>query len=292
MLIISVCLAVLASCANGTSSVLQRKAAREMPGGDRVGIPELWRLLHRPVWVLGVVMILVGFLLQAGALGTGPIALVQPLLIFELPFALMLSGRAFHARLHWHEWAAIVGMCVGLALMLAALNPAGGDPLRATAARWTLGVTVTLLVAAVLVALGTGRQGSQRAVLFGVATGIVFGFTAALVAVIAEQLPRGASEVLNSWQIYGLVVCGPLGFLLLQNALRAGRLVASQPALTLTNPLAGSAWGIWVFGEQVRSGGWLAAELVGALIVIGFTVLLANSPLLHDDSEPERRRAG
>ena len=84
-MVLSVSLAVLAAWANAAASVLQRKADREEPD-DRTGLAMLWDLAHKPAWIAGIAAVIVGFLLQAGALATGPIALVQPILVLELGF--------------------------------------------------------------------------------------------------------------------------------------------------------------------------------------------------------------
>jgi hypothetical protein len=47
----------------------------------------------------------------------------------------------------------------------------------------------------------------------------------------------GLGGVFTAWQTYLLIVLGPLFFFLLQKTMQAGRLVASQPALTLANPI-------------------------------------------------------
>ena len=62
-------LAVLAACANATSSVLQRKAGRKVPQGENLSPRLIWSLLHEPVWFGGILAVTIGFLLQAAALG-------------------------------------------------------------------------------------------------------------------------------------------------------------------------------------------------------------------------------
>ncbi|WP_239155626.1 hypothetical protein [Amycolatopsis sp. FDAARGOS 1241] len=111
--------------------------------------------------------------------------------------------------------------------------------------------------------------------------GVWFGFTAALVAAMTAAFNEGIGEAVRTWQTWALLVVGPTGFLLLQNALRAGRLVASQPGFTLANPLASIGWGVAVFGEQVRDGVWILAQAGGAALVAAGTLLLVRSPLLH-----------
>ena len=91
---------------------------------------------------------------------------------------------------------------------------------------------------------------------------------------------RGFGAVIGSWQAWAALVAAGAAFVLLQNALRAGHLVASQPGITLANPLVAAAWGILVFHEQVRTGWWLFGAALGAVALAGGAVLLSRSPLL------------
>ncbi len=70
----------------------------------------------------------------------------------------------------------------------------------------------------------TGRrlQGQQRAALFGVAAGVTFGLTAALMKSMTGQLSRGHGHPFVSWRIYTMAVVGISGVFLAQNALQAG----------------------------------------------------------------------
>src|SRR5690242_15292129 len=62
-------LAVLAACANATSSVLQRKANRRPPRRENMSLRLIWSLAHEPVWFGGILAVTAGFLPQAAALG-------------------------------------------------------------------------------------------------------------------------------------------------------------------------------------------------------------------------------
>ncbi|HKS53010.1 MAG TPA: DMT family transporter [Pseudonocardiaceae bacterium] len=288
---LSLALAVLAALGNATASVLQRKADRDEPEGQSTGLILLWRLAHRPAWLGGIAALIVAFLLQAAALTTGPIALVQPILVLELVFTLLLASMVFHSRLHAREWTAITGMTAGLASMLYALQPGGGSPTRASTVAWVSGIGASLAVAGLFVVLGYREQGIPRAAYLGLATGIGFGFIAALVAGIgAIYGASGIGGLLRAPQTYLVIVLGPVFFFLLQKSLQAGRLVASQPALTLANPLVSVAFGFAVFNEHLRAGAWLILALFGAGLIIACTVLLARSPLLHSSGSNESPR--
>jgi drug/metabolite transporter (DMT)-like permease len=286
--VLSLVLAVLAALGNAAASVLQRKADRKEPEGQATGLTLLWHLVHRPAWLGGIAALIAAFLLQAAALATGAIAVVQPILVLELAFTLMLASMVFRSRLHAREWTAIAGMTVGLASMLYALQPSGGNPARASTAGWATGIAVSLAVAGLFVAIGYRVHGIHRATYLGLATGIGFGFIAALVAGIgAAYGESGIGGVLSAPQTYLVIVLGPAFFYLLQKTLQAGLLVASQPALTLANPLVSVAFGIAVFNEHFRTGTWLILALFGAALIVACTVLLAHSPLLHGSEHTE-----
>lgn len=53
-------LALLAACANATSSVLQRKAGRRVPKGKNLSPKLIQSLLHEPVWFGGTLAVTVG----------------------------------------------------------------------------------------------------------------------------------------------------------------------------------------------------------------------------------------
>jgi len=111
--LLSVTLAMAAALANARSSVLQRKVAREQAEASSAGLAMMWDLAHKPGWWAGIATIIVGFGLQAGALATGPLALVQPVLVVEVAFTLLLAAAVFHTRVHRRLWAAVVGMTAG-----------------------------------------------------------------------------------------------------------------------------------------------------------------------------------
>jgi drug/metabolite transporter (DMT)-like permease len=282
-------LALLAACANATSSVLQRKANLEVPRSENLSLRLIWSLMHEPVWFGGILAIIAGFLLQASALASGQLATVEPILVAELPFTLILAARVFRQHMGLSEWWPTLVMTAGLGGLLYFLSPSSGRPGQDRWYVWVVGGTANLLVIAILVALGRRGQNSCRAALLGVAAGACFGLTAALIKATTETLAHGFIALLTGWQVYAMVAAGTLGMFLTQSALNAGRLVAAQPGLTLTDPVVSVLWGVLAFGEKVRDG-WHAiiAGVCGIIIGVG-VVALARSPLLSgspEDREP------
>jgi drug/metabolite transporter (DMT)-like permease len=286
---LSYILAVLAACANATSSVLQRKANRKVPRRQNLSWRLIRSLLHEPVWFGGIAAITVGFLLQATALGEGQLSMVEPILVLELPLTLILASRVFGQRMRRREWASAAAMTAGLGALLFLLQPSAGRSASVRWYVWLTGIGVNLALVAVLVALARRAPaqrsgGAYRAGLLGLAAGSAFGLTAALMKGMTTTFAGGIGNLLTSWQIYGMIAAGAIGMFLVQSAMNAGKLLAAQPGLTLADPVLSVLWGVLAFHETVRGGVFIVPEVISMAIIAAAVIALARSPLLSDAS--------
>jgi drug/metabolite transporter (DMT)-like permease len=283
----AILLAVAASFCTATASVCQRIGAQKV---QTAGFDTrlLFRLARRPVWLAGIATMILGFLLQLTALHFAPLALVQPILALELlivfGYMAVLGGRRVQMR--GRDWAAAVSMSAGIGLFLGVAAPSGGR-LHASGVSWLQAGLVTLGVVIVALALAAGqgrRPGasrSRRAAVLGVATGISWGFLAAVIKELSSHLGDGVDGVLSSWSLYVLIVAGAATMLLASHALAAGPLAASQPGFTVLDPLSASLLGVFLFGEHVRTGLLdLVAEAVALGLVVAGASVLSHSCLV------------
>ena len=74
---------------------------------------------------------------------------------------------------------------------------------------------------------------------------------------------------------------------LASNAFQAGSLAASQPGLTIVDPLVASALGVVLFGERMdlHPLAFLGETLALTMVIVS-VVLLSRSPLVQDDPRP------
>jgi drug/metabolite transporter (DMT)-like permease len=287
---LSYVLAVLAAFGNATSSVLQRKANREVPRNQNLSWRLIWSLLHQPVWFGGILAICIGFLLQATALGSGQLATVEPILVLELPLTLILAARIFGQGMHRREWGSAAAMTISLGALLFLLSPSAGRNGHVHWYGWAFGIGVNLALVGILVLFGRrksarGEDSAYRAALLGVAAGSAFGLTAALMKGMTKTLSGGIVTLFTHWEVYGMVAAGLLGMFLIQSALNAGGLIAAQPGLTLADPVISVLWGVFAFHEQVRGGWFIIPEVAAAALLAAAVVTLARSPLLADAAE-------
>ncbi|MFF2134050.1 DMT family transporter [Streptomyces olivochromogenes] len=295
-LVFSVVFAVLAAVSNATATVLQRRAAQDVPLSKGFHARLLIELLHRPVWLGGMAAVMAAACFQALALVNGALSVVQPIFVLELPFALLIGGLVLRRRVTRRGWIAVVCIAVGLGTVLAAAAPSVGID-RPTTGGWILAIVccVGVIVAAVGVALRR-PAGRARAACFGAAAAIGYALTAALIKDATHAWETGGvTGFFLAWQTYAFAAAGVCALFLLQNAVQSGPLVASQPALTLGDALVSLVLGVTLYAERVRTGWWLIPETVGAALILYGAIQLARIPLtqvlITQPAAPDRTRA-
>jgi drug/metabolite transporter (DMT)-like permease len=288
----AVLLAIAASFCTATASLAQRQGAKSVQTTGGFDVRLLLRLARQPVWLLGIVSMISGFVFQLTALRYGPLALVQPILSLELLLVfgfLAIAGRR-RTRIKPRDWLGAAAMSAGVAVFLRLASASGGR-LQAAGSSWLLAGLVTLgvVLAAVAVAFGMGnRPGaspSRRAAILGSATGIAWGFVAAVIKELSSHLGGGLAAVFSTWSLYVLLVVGAATMLLASHALAAGPLAASQPGFTILDPLAASLLGIFLFGERIQTGPWdLAGEALALALVVAGAAILSHSCFIRGEA--------
>jgi drug/metabolite transporter (DMT)-like permease len=135
-------LALAASFCTATASVYQRTGAKsnEVAGFD---VWLVFRLARRPVWLLGIGSMILGFAFQISALRFGPLALVQPILALELLFVFAYMAVSRRVTVRRRDWLAAVAMSAGISLFLRLASPSGGRR-HAPGPSWWLAGLITL----------------------------------------------------------------------------------------------------------------------------------------------------
>ncbi|MEU1185941.1 DMT family transporter [Streptomyces sp. NPDC005820] len=283
--------AICAALSNALATVLQRKAALSVPrsSGLRAGL--MLDLLRRPVWLAGMVAVIAAAVCQAVALATGPLTIVQPLFVLELPLTLIAASVLMHRHLPGRGWLAVVTVVAGLAVALAAASPTGNRT-HVPLDRWIPALAVCMGTVVVLALAALRRpEGRARAACLGAATAISYAVTAALMKSSTHILDeQGLVGFLSAWQTYAFAATGVCALFLLENAMQAGPLVASQPALTLGDATVSLVLGITLYEEVVRSGWWLLPQLCGVTLMAAGVFALSRIPLTRTLVAPEEAR--
>ncbi len=281
-----VVLSLAAAFVFAMSSTLKHVSAGHMPDAQTlrpgpVGTFIRATLTHR-LWLGGVVCDIVGLALQVVALHLGELAVVQPLLISGLLFALILRHRYERQRITGREF--VWGITVTAALAGFLVLATAGKPVVHHASVDRLPAIIAGLVGAALTAtcIELGRRQRERgrsAALLGIAVGIVYAGSAAMLKAVTDIAVRSPLALITSWQLYAFVALGAAGLLLSQLAFQAGPITASLPATAAIDPLLSIVVGVSVYDEHIRRGPGAGAALVGLVVLLGVAVVqLARSP--------------
>ncbi len=269
-----VAIALASALAAATSSILQHHSARRAPDGRTHRL--FGHLLKHPAWIVGLVAALIGLILHVVALDYGQLAVVQPLLIsgvlFALPISALLEGRRPSGR----EWLLALVLVAGLAAFLVAGRPAPGRvKLDADVLAWS---TVSgMAVVAVLAVVGIKWARGHRCGLLGAAAGVGYGVVAALLKHATALMHHGLGELLTDWELYALIGAGAAALVLTQVAYRAGPLAKSMPALTVSDPAASVLLGVVAFQESLATDPLaITGQVVGFVVMAGAAAQLAR----------------
>jgi drug/metabolite transporter (DMT)-like permease len=297
--VLAVLLSLLAAMLFAVAAAAQQQAARtastardarhdEPSGHINRWLPVLGlvRLLARDrIWLVGWVTNLLGFLTQAAALHFGSLAVVQPLLVTPLLFALPLTTLRVGRGPLKGDWAGGALICAGLAVLLSVRGaaPQAGDARRSHV---LLAAACAMLLVAVLLVLGRSvhDRPQERAMLVAVGAGICFAMSAVFITLTTDDLlNRGVAATATDWPGYALAVSTLVGLLLGQDAFAAGSLPTAVAAMTITNPVVSYLAGVFAFDVRppTTSGALAGVAAAGALIA-GGVVVLARSPTVHE----------
>jgi drug/metabolite transporter (DMT)-like permease len=273
-MLLAVVFALAAALANGVNLMTQHKASISAP--RRV---KGWRLAlylpRQPLWLLGVAAAVGSFVFQALALHNGPMSVVQPLLITELVFVLVLRRVWIHQDVARAAWVSVSVVCVSLAVFLAVGEPTGGHPSPA-ANQWLSAGLVFGGAITVLTMLGLRGSPARRAAALAAATGLMASLEASFLKTATQLLSvSGISGMLASWAVYAFIAATITGALLQQGALHVGPLSVSQPLLVITDPFASIILSVWLFGERFTN-----SPAKVAIAVVAFAVMAAGVIML------------
>jgi drug/metabolite transporter (DMT)-like permease len=284
---VAAALALVAAFLFALAATLQQKGALNLPTISLARPSSLLRLVGQTMWLVGTLALLTGYVFQAAALDRGRLAIIQPLLVATVVFALPLGYLLTQQRVGRREVAGAAVIVLGLGLFAYFGDPAGGNE-NAPGREWAIAIVVIALVSGALLAFGGRGDLSKKAAVYGTVAGMLFGLSAALTKPTLEFLHESIGTMLSHWEAYALAVAGVLGFVLQQVSLGTGRLAPS-----VANPLVGILIGVLLLDERFSRPAWhivfalagLGLALIGA-VVISFAGEAGKERIPRGESPP------
>jgi drug/metabolite transporter (DMT)-like permease len=281
-------LALVAAFFFALAATLQQKGALGM-GEVSLGSPKSFvSLVRQTWWLLGTVALLTGYAFQAVALAHGRLAVIQPLLVTTIVFALPLGYFLTSQIINRREVLGAVIVVLGLAV-LTVVGDAGDGKDNAPANEWALAVLVFGGLSAVLLVMGGRGSITRKAGLYGACAGVLYGLSASLCKPTVEIFGQdGIGAVLTSWEAYAFAVAGVLAFVVQQVSLATGKLATSVATVSVFNPLVSILIGTLLLDERLAEPRW---HKVIAYCGLGLALLGAVVISLATEGEKEERAA-
>lgn len=252
--------------------------------GEKAGLSlgQILRLLLRPWWLLGSVMLGLAIVFQLTSLGFAPIIVVQPIGVVALVITAVLNARLTGHRLEAKAQRAVIFCVLGIALFVATAalyateHVLGG--LQLLIVLGVLALIVVLLGGAFL--LWRRRAG---ALFYILAAGVLYGFVATLAKAVINRLGNGNFDWLTVLCGVALLAAAILGAYFVQTAYSVGSPDLVVAGLTVVDPLVAILIGIAVFGEASNVPVWVIVlwVLAGGGAVYGVFQLARHHPQTH-----------
>ena len=252
---------------------LQHRVAGTAPESANSVAAAARYVLSQPVWMLGLGLGGLGWVLHAVALDLAPLAVVHPALVAGVVLAVPVRAALDRRLPSRQEFTAVAITGSGLSafLVVACGEPSAGvGDGSASLVMSLVGIAVAVAVSALS---SRFSRPQMQALCLGAASGVLFGCTAGLLKIGIQGLAATSlMDLLFAWPTWALVVAGGLGLAFNQRAYQVAPLSASLPIVNVVDVIVAIAFGAFVFGEQPASDGRSLALQVMALAVTGFGV--------------------
>ncbi|WP_285726557.1 DMT family transporter [Psychromicrobium xiongbiense] len=262
----------------------QGSAVKANTGGLALGGNGFLRLVRNPRWVLGLVLLGTGTLLNAAALTMGTLTVIQPIGAISLVITTIVNSRDQGIRLNRATIVAISACVVGSAIfVLLAVNVVREN--TSVTAEEELTVALLLVVAVIIFGgLVLAWRHKLKAFFYIIGAGVLFGFVAVLTRIISKQIfdPNGLFLLNVQWySLLAIAAAGGLGSWFVQSAYASGPPDLVIAGLTVIDPMVGIAIGIIILNElrsDVPAVVAIAMGVAALIAIVGVIVLSRHHP--------------
>lgn len=274
---LAIVLALLGAACYAVGAALQHQQAAATTPTGRLRPGLLLELARRPRWLAGVLSNGTGAALHVVALSLAPLALVQPIGVMTIAFAVPAGALLRRRRPRGGELLGAGVVTVGLALLMTTIRaPHSAPVLSLLDVAPIAGVLAASLgVAALVVARMTGPA---RTIVLATGAGIAFGITSALVRPLSHAIAAGGIAAVVTWLTLVTIAVAAGGLLMEQSAYQTGRLGLAVAVVTVVDPVAAVVGGAALLHQPAHLASRTVAVVAGLLVIVGVVVLSRRFP--------------
>ncbi|MEV8135602.1 DMT family transporter [Microbacterium aurantiacum] len=260
---------------------LSGTAARQGLSGSHVA-----KLLARPSWVLGTVMLGLAIACQLAALSFAPLIVVQPLGAIALVITTLLNAQISGHRPTRRSLVAIAA-CVGGIFVFVTIAALFATEKPVTDLQVITILVIMAVVTVVFAGLWVWLRARIGALFYIMAAGIIYGFVATLAKTVITRLQAGNIEWLTFAALAALLIGTAVGAYFVQTAYSSGPPDLVIAGLTVIDPIVAVLIGLFVLREAMGAPLWayIGFGVVGAVAVWGVFQLARHHPQIVSDSQ-------
>lgn len=275
----------------------QGSAVKADTGGLALSSNGLLRLIRNRRWLLGLVLLCVGTALNAIALVSAPLTVVQPIGAIALVITTVINAKDQGLSMNRATVVAISCCVTGSALFVILAVTVTQENHHVSAADE---LTVVLLLALVVALFGTLAllfKHRMSAFVYIIGAGMLFGFVAVLTRIIGRHLldPNGLFLLNVQWYtLLAILAAGGLGSWFVQSAYSGGPPDLVIAGLTVIDPMIGIAIGVVILGElrpDVHAVTAIAMGAAALLAIVGVIALSRHHPEVTKRKKDARKAA-
>ncbi|WP_067352494.1 DMT family transporter [Microbacterium hydrocarbonoxydans] len=255
-------------------------------GATGLSLDQVKRLLLRPSWLIGTLMLGLAIVCQLAALSLAPLIVVQPLGAIALVITTLLNARISGHAPTRQSITAIV-CCVGGIFLFVSFAAIFAVEKDITDTELFTILAVLLVVIIVLGACWLILRHRMRALFYVIGAGVLYGFVATLAKAVIKRIEASNFEWITLVCVIALVAASAVGAYFVQTAYSSGPPDLVIAGLTVVDPLIAVLIGMVVLGEAAAAPGWVLVifAIAGAIAVWGVVGLARFHPQVLSESQ-------
>lgn len=255
-------------------------------GASGLSMEQLRRLLTRPSWIIGTLMLGLAIVCQLAALSIAPLIVVQPLGAFALVLTTLLNAR-ISGHSPTRQSLISITACVGgilIFVLFAALYAVEKEISQ------TELFTILAILIVVIIVLGGGwliLRHRMKALFYVVGAGILYGFVATLAKAVIKRIQASEFDWVTLVCVIALIAASAVGAYFVQTAYSSGPPDLVIAGLTVVDPIVAVLIGIVVLQEAAGAPPWVLAvfAITGAVAVWGVVGLARYHPQVISETQ-------
>ncbi|MFT4157825.1 MAG: DMT family transporter [Microbacterium sp.] len=261
----------------------------QLSGSDAatgLSVGQVMKLLARPSWLIGTLMLGLAIVCQLAALSVAPLIVVQPLGAIALVITTLINARVSGHTPTRQSITAIVCCVGGIFLFVSFAAIFATEKAFADIQLFTI-LAILLVVIIVLGAAWLILRHRMRALFYVIGAGILYGFVATLAKATINRIENSRFDWITAVCVIALIAASAVGAYFVQTAYSSGPPDLVIAGLTVVDPLVAVIIGMLVLGEAQAAPPWVLVifGVAGVIAVFGVVGLARYHPQVLSESQ-------